>query len=180
VTETPDKETQPDDQPVPPKKAASLLLASAVALAGFAAVSVTTYALSNFNRFAERSLNQTALNQTASVPIPDPAISATLKDIQSSQQQSATQLESLARSSAAQQTDLRRISDQFSSLTARVEALQNSVEPVTTSAIPQPVARARVVRMARKKSLPLPPPVGPVSVRGAPLSPAPARWSGDG
>jgi hypothetical protein len=175
VTETLDKETQPDDPPAPPKKASSLLLALAVSLASFAAVSVTTYALSHFNRFAERSLNQ-----MAPVPIPDPVISATLKDIQSSQQQSTAQLESLARSSAAQQADLRRIVDQFSSLTARVESLQKAAEPVTTSAIPQPVARARVVSTARKKSSPLPPPVGPVSVRGAPLNPAPARWSGDG
>jgi uncharacterized protein involved in exopolysaccharide biosynthesis len=175
VTETLEKEKRPDDQPVPPKMASSRLLALAVPLAAFAAVCATTYALSNFNRFAERSLNQ-----TASVPIPDPVISATLRDIQSSQQQSAAQLESLARSSAAQQADLRRILDQFSSLTARVESLQKAAEPVTTSTIPQPVARARVVRTARKKSSPLPPPVGPVSVQGAPLNPAPARWSGDG
>jgi hypothetical protein len=175
VTEALEKETQQDNHPVPPKMASSRLLALAVPLAAFAAVCATTYALSNFSRFAERSLNQ-----TASVPIPDPVISATLKDIQSSQQQSAAQLESLARSSAAQQADLRRIFDQFSSLTAHVESLQKAAEPVTTSAIPQPVARARVVRTARKKSSPLPPPVGPVSVQGAPLNPAPARWSGDG
>src|SRR5215831_19953692 len=89
---------------MPPKMASSWLLTFAVPLAAFAAVCATTYAVSNFNRFAERSLNQ-----TASVAIPDPAISATLKDIRSSQQQSTAQLESLARSFAAQQTDLRRI-----------------------------------------------------------------------
>ena len=175
MTETLEKEKRPDNQPMPPKMASSWLLTFAVPLAAFAAVCATTYAVSNFNRFAERSLNQ-----TASVAIPDPAISATLKDIQSSQQQSTAHLESLARSSAAQQTDLRRILDEFLSLTARLESLQKAAEPVTTSAIPQPVARARVVRTARKKSSPLPPPVGPVSVQGAPLSPAPARWSSDG
>ena len=77
--------------------------------------------------------------------------------------------------------------DQLSALTVQVEAL---APPLTTSSIPRVTpgfstvprhARARILRPSRRtepkvdfKTEPLPPPVGPVSVGGAPLSPAPA------
>ena len=167
----------------------------------------------NFDRFAAQSPRE-----TASAPIPDPAVSATLKDIQLSQQQnaavlvsltqsSATQqadlkrisrqlsslaaqteaqpqnaaaLVSLTQSSATQQADLKRISRQISSLAAQADALQSAVTPLTTSSIPHSNTRARVVGTSRKLIPPLPKPVGPVSVGGAPLSPAPAPGSGAG
>jgi hypothetical protein len=132
----------------------------------------TAYALSNFNRFAERSPHETA---SAPIPDPHPLINATLKDIQLAQQQNAAVLESLTQSSAVQETDLKRISDQLTSLAARADVLQNT--PETTSAIPRPNNRARAVRTSHKKPSPLPRPIGPVSVRGAPLSPAPAPGS---
>jgi hypothetical protein len=140
--------------------------------------------------------------ETASAPIPDPAVSATLKDIQSAQlqnaaalqengavlqqntamlQQGAATLDSLRQGSTTQQTNLKTISNQLSSLIARVDSLQNAATPLTTSSIPQPNARARLVRTTRKKTSRLPnKPVGPVSVGGAPLNPAPARGSGAG
>jgi hypothetical protein len=64
--------------------------------------------------------------------------------------------------------------------------VQNAMTPLTTSSIPQPLTtssishpsiRARVVGTSRKIISPLPKPVGPVSVGGAPLSPAPAPSS---
>jgi uncharacterized coiled-coil protein SlyX len=140
----------------------------------------------------------------APVPIPDPAVSATLKDIQSSQtqhsaalvavlqRQSATlkqgagTLESLKQGFTDQQADLKRISNQLSSLVARVDSLQNELPPLTTSSIPKPTARAPLVGTSRKKTSALskpagpavlPKPVGPVSVGGAPLSPSPAPGS---
>ena len=153
-------------------------------------------ALPNFSSFAELFPRE-----TASTPIPDPAVSATLKDIQSAQlqnaaalqengavlqqntvmlQQGAASLDSLRQGSATQQTNLKTISNQLSSLIARVDSLQNAM-PLTTSSIPQPNARARLVRTTRKKTSRLPnKPVGPVSVGGAPLNPAPARGSGAG
>jgi hypothetical protein len=84
-------------------------------------------------------------------------------------------------------------------LTAQVNSLQNpvtpplttsSIPPSTTSSIPRPNPRARVVQASRKllppvlppvispTLPPLPKPAGPVSVGGAPLSPAPAPGSG--
>ncbi|HEY6621970.1 hypothetical protein [Bradyrhizobium sp.] len=127
----------------------------------------------NFDRLAARSRHE-----TASVPIPDPVVSAALKDIQISQQQNAVVLASLTQNSANQQADLRRISRQLSSLAAQTDALQNTVSPLTTSSIPHSNFRARVVR--RKTVAALPKPFGPVSVGGAPLSPAPASNPGPG
>jgi hypothetical protein len=93
-------------------------------------------------------------------------------------------LVSLTQSAANQQADLKRISRQLSALSTQVDALQGAVAPLTTSSIPRPKPRARVLLTSRKMPPPLPPPlpkpVGPVSVGGAPLSPAPAPGSGSG
>jgi uncharacterized protein HemX len=193
--ETPNKETQLDKQPPAPsgrsRRVSAIVVSLALVLVGAAAA----YALPNFNSFTELFPHE-----AASAPIPDPTVSA-LKDIQSFQQQNAAalqengavlqqnvamlqqgaaNLESLRQGFSAQQTDLKRISNQLSSLLARVDSLQNAVTPLTTSSIPQPNARTRVARTWRKKTSGLPKPVGPVSVRGAPLSPAPAPGWGPG
>jgi hypothetical protein len=130
--------------------------------------------------------------ETISVPIPDPAVTAALTDIQSSQRQHTIVLASLTQGSETQQADLKtqqadlkKISRQLSALAVQVEALAPPLTtssigrpPLTTSSIPHR-ARARIIRTPRKTEPPkaetaLPAPVGPVSVGGAPLSPAPA------
>jgi hypothetical protein len=227
VAETPDKETQEDKQPESAQQGASsrvpAIVVSLFALAiigaatanflpNFNRFSLPNFSLPNFNRFAAQSPHE-----TASAPIPDPAVSATLKDIQLSQQQNAAVLVSLTQSAATQQADLKRISRQLSSLAAQADAqqqnavvlvslmqssvtqqadlkrisrqlsslpaqadaLQSAVMPLTTSSIPHSNTRAGV-GTSRKIISPLPKPVGPVSVGGAPLSPAPAPRSGAG
>ena len=201
--EAPSKETQLDEQPVTlnirsSRKPAIVASLSALVLAGAAAAACAlpnfNIALANFNSFAELFSRE-----TASAPIPDPVVSAALKDIQLAQQQNAAALqeyraalqqntamlqqgaatlESLRQGFTIQQTDLKRISNQFSSLMARVDSLQNAMTPLTTSSIPRPNARARPA--SRKKTSRLPKPFGPVSVGGAPLSPAPALGSDAG
>ena len=202
MAETPDKETQGDKQPEATQQGASsrvpaiLVSLSALAVIGAAAAN----ALPNFNRFSLPHFNRLSLpnfngfslpnfsrfaaqspHETVSAPIPDPAVSATLRDIQLSQQQNTAVLVSLTQSSATQQADLKRISRQLSSLAAQADALQSAVTPLTTSSIPHPNPhpnpRARVLGTSRKLIPPLPKPVGPVSVGGAPLSPAPAPGS---
>jgi hypothetical protein len=214
VAETPEKEpqaealnkeTQLDKEPVALNRRSSRMTAivvSSLALAVIGAVAIYALpefniALPNFSTFAELFPRE-----TTSAPIPDPAVSATLKDIQSAQQQNvaalqengavlqqntamlqqgAATLESLRQGFSAQQANLKTISNQLSSLTARVDSLQNAVTPLTTSSIPQPNARARLVRTSRKKTSRLPnKPVGPVSVGGAPLNPGPAPGLGAG
>ena len=205
MAETPDKETQGDKQPEATQQGASsrvpaiLVSLSALAVIGAAAAN----ALPNFNRFSLPHFNRLSLpnfngfslpnfsrfaaqspHETVSAPIPDPAVSATLRDIQLSQQQNTAVLVSLTQSSATQQADLKRISRQLSSLAAQADALQSAVTPLTTSSIPHPNPhpnpRARVLGTSRKLIPPLPKPVGPVSVGGAPLSSAPAPGSGAG
>jgi hypothetical protein len=173
VAETLDKEKHPENQSATLHRASSRAPAIVISLTFFTLAFIsaaTAYALSNFNRFAERSPHE-----MASAPVPDLVISTTLNDIQLAQRQNAAALESLMLSSAAQQTDLKRISDQLSSLAVRADIPQNM--PETTSAIPRPNDRARAVRTSHKKPSLLPRPIGPVSVRGAPLSPAPAIGS---
>jgi hypothetical protein len=194
VAETPDKETQGDKQPEAAQQGASSRVpAIVVSISALAVIGAATanslpnfdrFSLPNFNHFSLPNFDRFSLpnfdrfaaqspHETASAPIPDPAVSATLKDIQLSQQQNAAVLVSLTQSSATQQADLKRISRQLSSLAAQTDALQSAVTPLTTSSIPHSNTRARVVRTSRKIISPLPKPVGPVSVGGAPLSPAP-------
>jgi hypothetical protein len=163
------------------------MLATLAASAAIGAAVISAYALTDFKIFAERSPPQ----EVASVPIPDPAISAMLKDVHLSQQQNAAvlqqntailqqnaaALERLALGSNAQQADLHKISDQLSSLVVRNEALQKAatpppMPPITTSAIPQPKPRSPLVRAQHKDSSRSSKPTGPVSIGGAPLRPS--------
>jgi hypothetical protein len=203
VAETPDKETQGDKQPEAAQQGASSRVpAIVVSLSALAVIGAATanslpnfnsfslpnfdhFSLPNFNHFSLPNFNRFAAqpqtpHKTASAPIPDPAVSATLKDIQLSQQQNAAVLVSLSQSFATQQADLKGISRQLSSLAAQADALQSAVTPLTTSSISHSNTRARVVRTSRKIVSPLPKPFGPVSVGGAPLSPAPVPGSGAG
>ena len=216
MTEAPDRETQGDKQPEAAPQVASIRVpVIAVSLAALAIVGAATanslpsfggFSLLNFNQFSLPSVDRFSLpdfsrfsppnfNRVAAPPppnpapvlVPDPVVRAGLRDIQSSQQQNAEVLVSLTQNSATQQADLKRITRQLSLLTVQVSSLQNSVTPqLTTSSIPHPNPRARVVQASRKvlppvlppTLPPLPKPVGPFSVRGAPLSPAPAPGSG--
>jgi inosine-uridine nucleoside N-ribohydrolase len=195
VAETPDKETQGDKHPEAAQQGASSRVpAIVVSLSALAVIGAATanslpnfnsFSLPNFDHFSLPNFNRFAAqphtpHKTASAPIPDPAVSATLKDIQLSQQQNAAVLVSLTQSFATQQADLREISRQLSSLAAQADALQSAVTPLTTSSISHSNTRARVVRTSRKIVSPLPKPFGPVSVGGAPLSPAPVPGSGAG
>jgi hypothetical protein len=207
-TETLNKEMQLDQEVAQSGRSGRLpaMVVSALAVTVIGAVAIYTLpafniALPNFNSFAELFPRQ-----TASAPIPDPAVIAALKDIQSVQQrdaialdengaalkenevalqqntamlqQGATALDSLRQGFTAQQTHLKTISNQLSSLIVRVDSLQNAVNPLTTSSIPQP-NRARLVRTSRKTTSRVPnKPVGPVSIRGAPLNITPESGSG--
>lgn len=200
MAETPDKETQGQPETLHEQAVSSRAPAILISIAALAVIgAATANALPNFNGFSLPIFNRLSLPNfdgfslpnfsrvvaepphetvSVSVPIPDPAVNAALKEIQLSQQQTAAVLVSLTQSSATQQADLKRISRQLSSLAVQTEALQSSVTPLTTSSIPHSNPRARLARASRKKEPPLPPPVGPVSVGGAPLSPAPNSRTG--
>lgn len=158
----------------------------------FSLPSVDRLSLPDFSRFSPPNYNRVAAPPPpipAPALVPDPVVRAGLRDIQTSQEQNADVLMSLMQSASAQQADLKRITRQLSLLTAQVSSLQNqaaplttsSISPLTTSSIPRPNPRTRVIQASRKvlppvlppTPPPLPKPAGPFSVGGAPLSPAP-------
>ena len=167
----------------------------------FSLPSTDRLSLPNFSRYSPPTDKRAAAPPPPSLPpvlVPDPVVRAGLRDIQTSQEQNADVLMSLMQGSAAQQADLKRITRQLSLLTAQVSSLQNqmppplttsSIPPSTTSGIRRPNPRTRVIQASRKvlppvapptipaTLPPLPKPVGPVSVGGAPLSAAPAPGS---
>ena len=160
------QETHLAQLPVAPQNGPTgvpVILVSLSALAVISAASVI--ALPNFNWFVEKSSPELASSSR-----PDGVVGGSLKEIQSLQQQNAAVLESLRQNSAAQQADLKRISDQLSSLAMRLDALQNAAAPATTSAIPQPNARAQVFPPPRRNRSGSSKTIGPVSIGGAPLT----------
>jgi uncharacterized coiled-coil protein SlyX len=104
--------------------------------------------------------------ETAPGPVP-PAADKALgsRDFVAFQQQIAGSQQSTAQLLAAQQAEIKRLSDQVSALTAKVDTLQHPPASAPT-AIPQPVAPAAPA--ARKKSAASRPPPG-ISTGGAPL-----------
>ena len=192
--ETPDKAKplEAANQNVPSSRKSILLLALfALILNGGAAIYTLPsfeIAMPDFNGMVAELLPH------ASAPIPDPIITAALKDIQSTHQQylavmqesgasiaqntillqrGAATLDSLKQGLAAQQTDVKKLTAQLYVLAAKVDTLQSAVTPETTGSLPQMRGRARLSALARKKTVRLPKPAGPVSVGGAPLSFAP-------
>ena len=69
-----------------------------------------------------------------------------------------------------ERVDVKKMSAQISTLIAKVDSLQNAITPEVTSSIPTGRARYRLSGVVRKGMARQPKPVGPVSVRGAPLS----------
>lgn len=137
-------------------------------------------------------------HERAPAPIPEPVVAA-LKDIQSAQQQYAVSLQEnssslqhntallqqdstmllgLRQSLTDEHVDIKKISAQLSTLTAKVDSLQNAMAPMITSSISKARARNRLSALTHKKWTRSSKPAGPISLGGAPLTTAPAQASG--
>jgi len=80
---------------------------------------------------------------------------------------------------ADEHVDVKKMSAQISTLIAKIDSLKNAITPDVTSSIPKGRARNRLSGVVRKNMARQSKPAGPVSVGGAPLSPAPtAQGSG--
>lgn len=106
---------------------------------------------------------------TAPAEVPDKTVG--LKDFQAFQQQIAGSMQSTAQLVAAQQAEIKRLSDQVAALTAKIDALQNPATSAQAAAPappppPQPAARKRPAA---------PKPAPGISVGGAPLPPPSGR-----
>jgi uncharacterized coiled-coil protein SlyX len=197
VTKTSETQSQAEEaKPAAPSKRSSrksiiALSMFALAINGTAAV----YTLPSFDISLPNvgSLAELLPHQKASAQKPDPVIAA-LKDIQSAQQQhvaslqennsslqqntvllhqDSTALLGLRQSLTDEQVDIKKISVQLSTLTAKVDSLQNALAPEFTSSIPKGHARNRL--SAHKRWTRSSKAVGPVSIGGAPLTTAPAQ-----
>jgi uncharacterized coiled-coil protein SlyX len=111
--------------------------------------------------------------QTASAPEITPEVSAALRDLRSSRQQTARDIDTIQQTLATQQADLNRLSEQLSGLASRLDALQSTPPLRSTLVPPQPGTRAQAVEpQGKKPAARTPKPSGPVSVGGAPLNQA--------
>lgn len=90
------------------------------------------------------------------------------KDFEAFMQQTAESLQSMTEGMDSQKADLKRLSDQVSALTAKIETLQSA--PPLTGAVPVDPGPPPVV--AARKKPPAAKTTGPISVGGAPLPPA--------
>lgn len=174
----------------PSRKTVLLLAACAVAIAinGAAAVYTLPSALPSFS---VARLAELLPRKEAPAPKPDPVV-ATLKEIQSAQQQHTASLQennqalqqnaallqqdslvllSLRQSITEERVDVRKISSQLSTLIAKVDSLsQNVLMSDVTSSVRRANARYGLSAAMRKRMVRPSKPLGPVSVGGAPLS----------
>ena len=190
TSETQSQTAQPESTtPSKPSSRKSIFALSVFALGLNAAAAVYTLSPSDFALPNVSDLAELLPHQKASDPTPDPVLAA-LKDIQSAQQQhvaslqenssslqqntallqqDSTTLASLRQSITDERVDVKKISAQLSTLIAKVDSLQNAIMPEITSSIPRGRARNRLSGVVRKRMVGQPKPVGPVSVRGAPI-----------
>jgi hypothetical protein len=105
----------------------------------------------------------------------------TEKDFETLKRQTAESLQTAIEDMDGQKAELKRLSDQVSALSAKVDALQ-STTPATGSLSgelrpgpQQQAASARPPAVAARKKPPAPKTTGPISVGGAPLPPTADR-----
>jgi hypothetical protein len=102
----------------------------------------------------------------AAAPAADKAVG--LKDFQVFQQQIAGSLQASERLLTAQQAEIKRLSEQVSALTAKLDLLQH---PVASAQAALPASAAKPVRPAPRNKPPESKPAGAISTGGAPLPP---------
>ena len=83
--------------------------------------------------------------KATAAPPPDPAAQA-IHDLQTSQQQAANQLTILQQTLASDRAEIKRLSDDFTALTGRIEALQQSIASVQQAPSVQPTEPQRQKR----------------------------------
>ncbi|WP_439397406.1 hypothetical protein ACRQ5Q_09740 [Bradyrhizobium sp. PMVTL-01] len=136
-----------------------------------AVVSITLCALpAYFWTNIEAVLATQPTREPAPVPLLAPEDREALSEIRSGQRQAIDEIAELNRNIGTQQADLKRMADQIEALTTKIVALQNlplaaSVPPAAPPPAPRPILRPAKRTMQPSK------PEGPVSVRGAPLTP---------
>jgi cell division protein FtsB len=145
----------------PPRRRRWVLIAVVAALAMFGVASALlwrSYGLPALPSFA----SGVAPGAASPADIPDKVVG--IKDFQALQQQIAGSLQSSAQLVAAQQAEIKRLSDQVAALTAKIDALQ---PPAASAQASAPVPQAPPPAAPRKRPAAKLPPG--ISTGGAPL-----------
>jgi uncharacterized coiled-coil protein SlyX len=107
--------------------------------------------------------------EVAAVTAVDQEVNSSLKDLRTSQLQTAGQISQLSQAIAATQTDVKKLADQLASLSARLDALQNAQAAPPHPAVVHPTVPAQE-QVAPGKKYPQPQkPTAPSSVKGGPM-----------
>lgn len=140
VVETLDQEPTLDHRPKTTGRVPGRVEALLVSLAALASIAmVAHYLWLNRDHLLEA---RTPPHEIIAVPAADPPVSPSVKDLQAAQQRTTNEIDAINHNVAAIQADLKGISDQLSSLTTRLDALQNATPPAANSAVLQPGALA--------------------------------------
>jgi uncharacterized coiled-coil protein SlyX len=149
-------------QPAPGRRSRWVGIAVAVGLVLFGSASAVLWHAWGGGLSALPSFASSAASGSAPAETPDKTVG--LKDFQAFQQQIATTVQSTAQLVAAQQAEIKRLSDQVAALAAKIDTLQRPVASAQAAApVPPPPAPA-----ARKKPAAAKLPPG-ISTGGAPL-----------
>lgn len=111
--------------------------------------------------------NSSSLQQNTALLQQD---STTLASLRQSVTDEQVDVKKISTQITDEHVDVKKMSGQISTLIAKVDSLQNAITPEVTSSIPKGRARNRLSGVVRKRMARLPKPLGPVSIRGAPLS----------
>ena len=102
---------------------------------------------------------------------------AAIPDLLATEQKTSEDLETLSKTVAGQQEQLKNILDQLAALTAKIDAQQRPAAPAQTLPSAVAPAPAPIAQAAAKPKRPAPPrtpkPAGPISTGGAPLNGSP-------
>ena len=162
-------ETHELHQPPPPQRRRWVPIALVAGLAVFGVVSAVLWYVWGYGLPALPSFTSITAPAAAPAEVPDKTVG--LKEFQALQQQIAATTQSTAQLVAAQQAEIKRLSDQVSALTAKIETLQNPA-PAAQADAPAPPPATPAGRK-RPAAAPKQPPG--ISVGGAPLPPPSGR-----
>ena len=111
--------------------------------------------------------NSSSLQQNTALLQQD---STTLASLRQSVTDEQVDVKKISAQMTDERVDVKKMSVQMSTLIAKVDSLQNAIAPEVTSSIPKGRAHHRLSGGMRKRMARQLKPLGPVSVRGAPLS----------
>jgi uncharacterized coiled-coil protein SlyX len=158
-------------QPAPARRRRWVAVAVAAGLALFGSASALLWHAWGGGLPALQSFTSSvAAPGTAPAGAPDKTVG--LKDFQAFQQQIAATVQSTAQLVAAQQAEIKRLSDQVAALTAKIDALQRPAASAQAAA-PAPPPPPAAARKKPAAAAPKQPPG--ISVGGAPLPPPSER-----